>query len=260
LTEINPGTGPKTGRQQAGPNTKLHFCTPERDFMTNKTTSPDRLLIVAPHALDEVLGCGGVAALAAAAGRRVDVLVVFGDGQGHDAKRRESAQAAANILGYETPHYLGFRENHGDTLPLSELVGPMEAVLRDSEPRDVYVPFGNSLHGDHKKTYQAAITAARPLPGSSVRALLAYEIVSSTDWAPAVDGAFAADSFVEITPVLSQKLDAIAAYDFEMREEPHARSPQAVERLARMRGNTVGFAAAEAFMTLRRREPAGPGQ
>ena len=225
--------------------------------MNDQKPTSENVLIVAPHALDEVLGCGGIAALAAAAGRHVDVLVVFGDGRDHDAKRRESAQAAADILGYGTPEYLGVPENRGDTLPLGEIVGPIEAVLRDRAPHDVYVPFGNSLHADHKKTYQAAITAARPLPGSPVRALLAYEIISSTDWAPAADGAFAPDSFVEITPVLAAKLDAIAAYDFEMRDEPHARSPQAVKRLARMRGNTVGFAAAEAFMTLRRRDPVG---
>jgi len=225
--------------------------------MNDQNTPDERVLIVAPHALDEVLGCGGVAALAAAAGRHVDVLVVFGDGRGHDARRRDSAQAAADILGYGTPQYLGFPENRSDTLPLGELVSPIEDVLRETGARDVYVPFGNSLHGDHKKTYQAAVTAARPLPGSPVRSLLAYEILSSSDWAPAVDGAFAPDSFVEITPVLAAKLDAIAAYDFEMREEPHARSPQAVERLARMRGSTVGFAAAEAFMTVRRRKPVG---
>ena len=223
-------------------------------------TEPSGLLIIARHALDEVLGCGGVAAMAASAGRRVDVLVVFGDGQDHDARRRENAQAAADILGYGTPRYLGFPENSGDMLPLTELVAPIEAVLQDRAPHDVYVPFGNSLHGDHKKTYQAAITAARPLPGSSVRALLAYEIISSTDWVPAADGAFAPDSFIEITRVLTRKLDAIAAYDFEMRDEPHARSIPAVERLARMRGNTVGFDAAEAFITLRRREPAGTNQ
>lgn len=224
--------------------------------MNDQNPSGDNVLIVAPHALDEVLGCGGIAALAAAAGRRVQVLVAFGDGQEHDARRRESAQAAADILGYAQPQYLGLPENRGDTLPLNELVAPIETLLREQTPHEVYVPFGNSLHGDHKKTYQAAITAARPLPGSPVRSLLAYEIVSSTDWAPAADGAFTPDSFVEITPVLAQKIDAIAAYDFEMRDEPHARSPQAVERLARMRGNTVGFTAAEAFMTVRRRDPA----
>jgi N-acetylglucosamine malate deacetylase 1 len=70
--------------------------------MPDETATAGGVLIIAPHALDEVLGCGGVAALAAAAGHRVDVLVVFGDGQGHDSKRRESAQADADILGYVT--------------------------------------------------------------------------------------------------------------------------------------------------------------
>lgn len=215
------------------------------------------LLVIAPHALDEVLGCGGTIALARDAGAAVTVMVVFGDGTGHDGRRREAAGAAAGILGHDVGPFLGLPENRGDTVPLGEIVGPIETAIRDLAPARVLVPFGNSLHGDHKKTYQAAITAARPLPGSPVAELAAYEIVSSTDWVPAADGGFAPDTFVDIQPALERKLAAITAYAFEMRDEPHARSPEAVARLARVRGNTVGFDAAEAFVTLRRRVFAG---
>lgn len=61
------------------------------------------------------------------------------------------------------------------------------------------------------------------------------------------------DTHVDIAGVLDCKLAAIDAYSVEMRDEPHARSRAAVERLARVRGNTVGFAAAEGFVTRCRR-------
>lgn len=211
------------------------------------------LLVVAPHALDEVLGCGGLIALSRDAGARVDVVVAFGDGTAHDAERRAAAARAAEILGHHPPTFLGLPENRGDTVPLGDIIGPLEALIGQTGADRVFVPFANSLHADHKKTYQAAITAARPLPGSTVSELCAYEIVSSTDWVPAADGAFVPDTHVDIAPALDRKLDAIDAYAVEMREEPHARSRAAVERLARVRGNTVGFEAAEGFVTLRRR-------
>jgi LmbE family N-acetylglucosaminyl deacetylase len=82
---------------------------------------------------------------------------------------------------------------------------------------------------------------------------MAYEIISSTDWMPPISGAgFTPDTYVDIGDELARKLEAIEIYSFEMRPEPHARSAAAVERLAKVRGNTVGLPAAEAFVTLRR--------
>lgn len=211
------------------------------------------LLVVAPHALDEVLGCGGVLAQATQAGIPAASLVLFGDGQRHDARRREAAGIAAGILGTEPPRFAGFPENRGDTVPLSQIIGVIETTLGKISPTHLYVPFANSLHIDHRITAQAAITAARPLPGSSIRELMAYEIISSTDWMPPTNGAgFTPDSYVDIGDELARKLEAIEIYSFEMRPEPHARSAAAVERLAKVRGNTVGLPAAEAFVTLRR--------
>ena len=57
------------------------------------------VLVIAPHGLDEVLGCGGAMARHATAGRKVHVLILCGDGTGHDGKRREAAAAAALLLG-----------------------------------------------------------------------------------------------------------------------------------------------------------------
>ena len=61
------------------------------------------ILVVAPHAMDEVLGCGGTMARHADAGERIDTLVLCGDGSGLDATRRQVAPNAAAVLGANAP-------------------------------------------------------------------------------------------------------------------------------------------------------------
>lgn len=210
------------------------------------------VLVIAPHALDEVLGCGGAMARAADAGRKVYVLVLSGDGQGVDGKRREAAGKAAALLGAEPPRFAGFPENKSDTVPLGDLVSVIEKAVNELRPSTVYVSHGGNLNIDHQTTFRAAATALRPVPGSPVAEFLAYEIASSTDWAPPGFGeSFRPTYFVDIGNALARKIQALELYAFDMRPEPHARSIKALENLARARGATAGFAAAEAFAVLR---------
>jgi LmbE family N-acetylglucosaminyl deacetylase len=211
-----------------------------------------QVLVVAPHALDEVLGCGGTIALEAAAGRKIQILVLAGDGTGLDGKRRAAAQQAAALLGAETPHFAGFPENRSDTVPLGSVVDVIEKVVNEIRPSTVYVSHGGNLNIDHQTAFKATATALRPVPGSPVAEFFSYEIASSTDWAPAGFGeTFRPTRFVEISSVLDRKLKALELYFFDMRPEPHARSIKALETLARARGASVGITAAEAFSVLR---------
>ena len=214
--------------------------------------SASPVLVVAPHALDEVLGCGGIMTLEAKAGREVFTLVLCGDGTGLDAKRREAAGQVATLLGTQPPRFAGFPENRSDTLPLGEFVGAIEKTVKEIKPSTVYVSHGGNLNIDHQTAYKAACTALRPMPGSPVAEFFSFEIASSTDWAPPGFGpSFQPTHFVEITRVLDQKLKALELYAFDMRPEPHARSITALKNLAHARGASIGVEAAEAFNTLR---------
>ena len=171
------------------------------------------VLVVAPHALDEVLGCGGAIALAAAAGRTVHILVLCGDGSDHDGRRREAAGRAAKLLGAEPPGFAGFPENASDTVPLGKVVEVIERVVGELRPETVYVAHGGNLNVDHQTAFRATATALRPVPASPVAEFFAYEIASSTDWAPPGFGApFVPNRFVDIERVLERKLAALEVY------------------------------------------------
>ncbi len=222
-----------------------------------------KVLVVAAHPDDEVLGCGGTIAKHTAAGDSVRVLTLT-DGVGArvatdpgkamrliaDRKERyAAANAAASLLG-ATYASCDFPDNGMDTVPLLTVVQMIEAEIGDAEI--IYTNHGGDLNVDHRITHQAVLTACRPLPGSKVKQIYAFEVASSTEWASQAEQAFAPNHFVDISATLDRKMDALSFYDEEMHAFPHPRSYEAVKTLARWRGATVGLEAAEAFMTLRR--------
>jgi LmbE family N-acetylglucosaminyl deacetylase len=219
---------------------------------------PDRLkvLIVAAHPDDEVLGCGGVIARHADAGDCVDIVFVADgvtarDGQrtGLD-QRREAARKAAGILGARPPRFFDYPDNRLDSVALLDIVKAIEQVASEFAPVIAYTHHGSDLNVDHRVVHQAVMTALRPLPGSATRGLFAFETLSSTEWSPAPH-AFRPDRYVDIQRQVDRKLAAFAAYGAEARPFPHPRSPEAIRALATLRGASSGLHAAEAFETLR---------
>jgi LmbE family N-acetylglucosaminyl deacetylase len=135
-----------------------------------------------------------------------------------------------------------------DTVAQLDVVRDIEKQLDQRKPNIVYSHHSGVVNVDHRIVHDAVIVACRPQPGNSVRRLLFFEIMSSTEWQPAVSrSSFHPNWFIDISQVLDLKLEALVAYKSELREFPHPRSLAAVEHLSRWRGATVGVPAAEAF-------------
>lgn len=217
-----------------------------------------RILVVAAHPDDEVLGLGGTLARHADQGDEIHILILAegatsrqGEGAEAVAHLRQVAARAAAILGARPPRFAGLPDNRMDSLDLLDVTQVVEAVVEEVKPDVVYTHHGGDLNRDHRVTHEAVVTACRPLPGAPRRALFAFETVSSTEWAsPAVGEAFRPARFVDISASFDRKMRALAEYACEMRPFPHARSLLAVEALARLRGSQAGLDAAEAFVLL----------
>lgn len=222
-----------------------------------------RLLVVAAHPDDEVLGCGGTLARRSQEGHEVYVALL---GEGITARHPEpdrapreellrlqaaSRQAAAE-LGVREVFRFGFPDNRLDSVPLLELVRPLERLVSDLRPEVVLTHHASDLNVDHGLACRAALTATRPVPGCPVREVLAFETPSATGWSFGQIGpAFEPTVFVDVAATLGRKLRALDAYASEGRPFPHPRSPEALRALAAWRGSAVGVAAAEAFVLLR---------
>jgi len=206
------------------------------------------VLIVSPHAMDEVLGCGGSMAILADSGTTVTTLVLFGDGKGADAARRDACCASSKVLGTDVPSFAELPENAGDTVPLGDVIGIVEKAIREASAATVLVCHGGNLNIDHQVAFRATMTAVRPVPGAKVRTFLTYEIPSATDWTtPGHGPPFRPNFFGDIELGLERKLAALSQPGADCRPWPHARSIEAVRNLALARGASVGLGAAEAF-------------
>lgn len=216
------------------------------------------VLVVAAHADDEALGCGGALAKHVAAGDKVHVVFVAdgvtsrgGAGDEDLVRRQRATESARNILGISTMAFLDLPDNRLDSLPLLDIVQPLEAIIGKLAPEIIYTHHYGDLNVDHRLAHQAVMTACRPLPGGTVREILAFEVMSSTEWSSAGLAPFLPNYFVDISAHIEVKMQALDAYELEMRVPPHSRSIEHLRCLANHRGYCVGVDAAEAFMVMR---------
>ena len=223
-----------------------------------------RILIVAAHPDDEVLGCGGTIARHADAGDQVQVLIVAEGATSRQQQRdrvqatdelsalAQAAQQAGAILRAQGVELLDLPDNRLDSLDRLDLIKQIEERIDRHQPQVVYVHHAGDVNVDHRRLHEAVVTACRPTPGQPVRRLLSFEVASSTEWQPPGSAPpFQPNWFVDISAQWPRKREALVAYASEMRPWPHARSLEALEHLARWRGAQVGVEAAEAFCLLR---------
>jgi N-acetylglucosamine malate deacetylase 1 len=216
-----------------------------------------RILVVAAHPDDEILGLGGTIARHVSGGDRVTSAIVadLGTARYEDDtinSVRQNAQEAAQKLGVADIRFAGFADQTLDTLPILEITQWIEKVLKDIQPQIIYTHHRGDLNRDHKIVHEATLTAARPYSASYVERILCYETPSSTEWAGSYhENQFIPNLYVDITPYLEKKLDAMSAYATELLPFPHPRSLEALRMRAATWGSVIGVAAAEPFLLVR---------
>ena len=216
-----------------------------------------RVLVVAPHPDDEVLGVGGTISRLADGGAEVHVAIVTSpdecevDGELVAAIVRESERAHEALSVFRT-YRLGFPAARLDQVPHRKINERLVELVERIEPDAVFLPFLGDIHADHQEVFVSAMVACRPNRTRYPRALFAYETVSETNWnAPFVTPGFLPNVYVNISEHLDAKLRAMQEYQSQLRPFPNERSLEVLRALATVRGGAVGVRAAEAFVLLR---------
>ena len=217
--------------------------------------NPTKVLVIAPHPDDEVLGCGGTVRRHVAKGD--EVFLCIGTkaytpewSEEFIQERAKEVERANSILGVKKTYFLDFPSVRLDTVPQKEVNDALLKIVKEVNPEIVYIPHGGDLNQDHRLLFAAALVASRPLPNSPVKQLFSYEALSETEWGNELTP-FIPNAYVDITNGIVAKKEAMAAYKSELREFPHPRSLKAIEALAVKRGSEAGMEYAEAFMVIR---------
>ncbi|MBA7578694.1 putative N-acetyl-alpha-D-glucosaminyl L-malate deacetylase 2 [subsurface metagenome] len=220
-----------------------------------------RILVIAAHPDDEVLGCGGTIARLVEEGDLVYTLILGEGVTSRDNKRntnkmldeiidlRKSAIKANKILGVKGVSFKDFPDNKFDTIPLLDIVKAIEETKSKIKPDIIFTHYEKDLNIDHQITYNATITATRPLREETVKEVYSFEVPSSTEWA--YPTSFSPDVFYNISKTINIKLIALSSYEKELRGPLHPRSLTRVWDNANLWGIKVGLDYAEAFKIVR---------
>jgi len=165
---------------------------------------------------------------------------------------RNAAENAGGKLGAASVTLLDFPDNRMDSVPLLDVIKPIEDEISRRNPQVVMTHHAADLNIDHQIVHSAVITACRPLPRTTVNRILTFEVPSATGWGDADSTSnFHPNWYEDVSETIAAKLAALREYHEEMRPWPHARSYEAIEHLARWRGASVGLEACEAFKLFR---------
>ena len=225
----------------------------------------NQVLIVAPHADDDVLGCGGLAARLRDTNAEVHVIYAAVDGFHHYGvggvhtttleERLAEIEAVADLYEWSTEILYAGEDliEQLDTVPRRDLVDSFENALNTHRPDVLLLPCGVDYDQDHVAVFSAAHAAARPIAPAFGKHLvphvLTYE-ATKLNWnpGPLPDPV----AFVQLEEEhLETKIEGLRRYATQWRPSPHIRSEESVRALAELRGKEIGTRYAEAYAVAR---------
>ena len=216
-----------------------------------------KVMVIAPHHDDEVLGVGGTIARYASGGAEVYIVIVtrgFTPDYTEESCRQDiiEAKAAHQLLGVKESIFLSFPAAKLDTIPHRDVNVQLANLIQKIQPDTLFIPFVGDIHLDHQSIFLSSLVAVRPNGNYTPKAIYAYETLSETNWyAPYVTPNFVPNIFIDISAYLETKLQAMQMYASQIKAFPNERSEEALRALATLRGSTVNRFAAEAFYLIR---------
>lgn len=216
-----------------------------------------KVLVIAAHPDDEILGVGGTIYKYTKKGDEVYVYIVT-DGsstqyEGNSEileKKKEEAKKANFKLGVKEIIFGNLPDMKLDTISHVQINKEISKVIEKIKPQIVYTHHYGDLNKDHQEVYKSTLVACRPY-NSSVKELYLYEILSSSEWG---------EMSSQIKPMLFQKLtkeelrlkiEAMKEYESELRNYPHPRSLEGIMNLSKFRGQMISEEYAEVFEIVR---------
>lgn len=226
-----------------------------------------RILIVAAHPDDEILGCGGYILNQLKFKHQIFVLFIsdgvsarFPKSKIHTdsvkkliIKRKNMANKCSNFLKFKIVDFLDYENLRMQNIDLLDLVKNINSIINRLNPDEVLCNHPGDLNTDHRVTFEATYTALRPFTTTKKYfRFMTYEVVSSTNWSHRYIGSsFKPNFYLDISENINVKKKALDFYKDEMRKYPHTRSWKSILSFHHTRGAEVGLEYAEAYEIIK---------
>jgi len=216
------------------------------------------VIVIAPHPDDETLGAGGTLLRHKQNGDEIHWLIMTST-NGDDSyseeftqSRQKEIERVTRLYDFGTVDILSYKPATLDYIPMSAMIGDVNAIIRNIQPNIIYLPYRGDAHSDHAAVFDACIACTKSFRNPFVKSVRVYETLSETDFGMNPDNnGFRPNYFVDIEKFLDKKIEILNVYASEMKEPPFPRNEKAIRAVALLRGQVAGTKAAEAFMSLK---------
>lgn len=218
-----------------------------------------KVLILSPHADDEILGCGGFISKYTKQKYLINVLILTNANKGAPEiyssnqinKIRKEAKKANIIIGTKKLFFENLPALRLNNYPLYKISNIIEKYINRIQPEIVLIPSPNDINDDHKIIFKTAKVAMRPNKKIKIKKILSYEVLSETEWNEN-EKPFSPNYFVSLTKDdINNKVEAFLQYESQLKKFPHPRSKEAIMNLSKVRGSQAHTKYAEAFKVER---------
>ena len=210
-----------------------------------------KILIIAPHADDETLGCGGSIFRHKQNGDEVHLLIVTCINKTANTneikKHFQQRDIATEKYGFKSIVPLDLPSTKIDTFPISDLVQKITNIYKDTEPEIIYSPYIKDVHTDHQLIAKAIQSTLKWFRYPYIKKVLMYETPSETEFNFMEKDRFRPNVFMDISDHLEDKINVMKLYEDQIGEFPFPRGEEILRALAALRGSQSGYRAAEAF-------------
>ena len=214
-----------------------------------------KILILSPHADDEILGCGGFISKYSRKNFHINVLILTNANKGapeiYSPKKikqiRDEAKIANNFIGTKNLFFENLPALNLNNYPIYKISNIISKYITNINPEIVLIPSVNDIHDDHKIIFQAAKVSMRPNKKSNLKKILSYEVLSETEWNEN-EASFNPNYFINLEKSdINNKVKAFLKYKSQVKKFPHPRSKESIVNLSKVRGSQVFMKYAEAF-------------
>ncbi|MBR3290716.1 MAG: PIG-L family deacetylase [Bacteroidales bacterium] len=209
-----------------------------------------RILVISPHADDEILGCGGYLASQRDKGSEIHIayatIGIKGDPIKDAGRKVEAAEVCKRL---HASHQILIENSDGelDMVPTRFFVSQYDALFDSFQPDELFINYP-SWHQDHKKVYDSAMAALRFRKGFMPRFIALYEYPFILSRNINVGGGL---WYHDISDSLDEKIEIFSIYRSQIKQEPSPLNPEGIRQLAMVRGTECCVKYAELFYLQR---------
>ena len=218
-----------------------------------------KVLILSPHADDEILGCGGFISKFSKQNYHINVLILTNANKGAPEiyspekikEIRNEAKTSNNFTGTTKLFFEDLPALNLSNYPIYKIANVINKYIAEINPEIVLIPSANDIHDDHKIIFKAAKVSMRFNKKNNIKKILSYEVLSETEWNEN-EKSFNPNYFVKLDKSdIDKKVKAFLKYKSQVKKFPHPRSKEAIINLSKVRGSHVFMRHAEAFKVER---------